>query len=132
MVQRALAVLIFAFTAALATAQGPTPSQAPPPALDSCNWQIHNGSNQPMGYHVEFELVGISPLGSKIYTFRVIETRTGEDTGIYGAASTKPNGFGYALDVWSSDSGNTYGWQWDGNHYDKVGGTSAVRSYHPM
>jgi len=34
--------------------------------------------------------------------------------------------------VWSSDSGLNYEMHWDGDHYDKVGGSAAVRSYHPM
>lgn len=134
MFQRTLSVILFVLLSSFVAAQSPTPPTPVqgPPLMDSCKWEIRDGNDEPIGYHAEYEIVGFDPwTGAVEYRFRVFNTRTGEDTGGYGYAYD-PGFGGYVLDVWSSDSGLNYEMHWDGDHYDKVGGSSAVRSYHPM
>ena len=130
MIQHAVSVLLFALTAAFAVAQEPPPQQNQPPALDSSSWEIRDGNGNAIGYHVEWHLLTIDPMGNKHYVGRVIKTATGEYTGVHAFATSMMGGRVNA--VWSSDSGQWCQWKWDGDHYDKVGGSNHVRSYHKM
>lgn len=38
---------------------------------------------------------------------------------------------GSVIDVWGDDSGLWTEWQWEGDHYTKVGGTKHKRDFYP-
>lgn len=122
MKQSILAVVFFLFAASAASAQEPSDTPEVPLSAPA-HWEIHD-QNGPIGVNL---YVLASYEGVHVFMFAG-EIR-GQEIWGEGVASHQSGG-GYS--VWSSDSGNETQWVWDGDHYDKVGGTSAIREFHPV
>lgn len=100
-----------------------------PPYLDSPDhWDVH-GPNGDLKYDLKatywftdeqdcdwytFEITGKGPNGPFVSTGLAIDCTDGK-----------------TLDVWNGDSGNWVTWEWQGDHYEKVGGTANERTFHP-
>lgn len=102
-----------------------------PPALNGpAAWVIHNEAG-PMVY--EIVIAGWYPdfaLGMIVYLTDTIDTTTGKVVG-HGINYVPMEGDGTTTYSWSDDSGLWSRWVWAGDHYNKVGGSPAVRSYWP-
>ncbi|MFK7740840.1 MAG: hypothetical protein AB8H80_11010 [Planctomycetota bacterium] len=121
--------------AASEIAQGAVPApvvlpEEPPAFLSSQEWRVHDGKGQPLPYKIVFTWVGFDPItGEMFYDLDIINIDSGKVVA-HGEAS---DGFGgYVIDVWTSDSGLSYTWEWQGDHYKKVGGTANKRTFYPM
>ncbi|MCB9885912.1 MAG: hypothetical protein H6838_10485 [Planctomycetes bacterium] len=104
-------------------------AQNQPPAVDSCNWQVHD-QNGPIQYEIIVILAYTDALGIKYYVTGV-KDQTNNEIVSNGYIVEFP-GNTRVLSAYSGDSQMWMEWHWNVNHYDKVGGTAAIRSYYPM
>ncbi len=125
-----LSVFALSLMVSVGAAQVQTPpTTTPPPYLDDPEyWAIH-GPNGDLGFEIRAEYLYSDGLADVYYL--VI---TGEVNGRpYSSWGIAVDGLdGQVLNVYTADSQNWVEWHWDADHYDKVGGTAAQRSYHPV
>jgi hypothetical protein len=127
MIHKLLLVLSLLFSFTLVSAQSPQPSA--PPLLDAPDhWQIHDGSG-PMHLEIRAEYMGNDGI-SDIYYLTITGTVGGQPYSSWAIALDATEG--ETLQVHNGDSGRWTSWEWDGDHYDKVGGTANRRSYYPV
>lgn len=122
--------------AAAATAQDPptpqpqpAPVSTPPPFLDEPDhWDIH-GPDGSIGIEIRAGF-WYGDLTCDVYWLEI----TGEVNGkpYYSFGIAIDCGDGTEIEVYNGDSGNWTTWEWENDHYKKVGGTSHVRTYHPI
>ena len=125
-----LSVFALLLLASVGAAQVQTPPTAtPPPYLDDPEyWAIH-GPNGDLGFELRAEYL-FSDGSADLYFLEITGEVNGKPYYSWGIAVDGSDG--HILDVYSADSGNWVELHWDADHYDKVGGTSAPRSYHPV
>lgn len=129
MIHRLLAAAFFLFAAPAVLAQVP-PEPTEPPLLDQPDhWDIH-GPNGALGFEIRAEFL-FRDGNVDVYYLEI----TGEIGGQpYTNWALAFDGFfdDGVIDVYNNDSKLWTEWHWDVDHYLKVGGTSAVRTYHPV
>lgn len=105
-------------------------AQNPPAIQDPRAWSVHD-QNGPTTYEIRVDIYYPDfVLGHWVYVTTSVDTSTGRDVG-GGVVLVPIDGDGKTCHAWSDDSGLWSRWVWDRNHYDKVGGSPATRSYHP-
>jgi len=113
-----------------APAPAPAPSQPTPPFLDEPHhWQIHDEDGEmPLEITAEYRgKVG----AAEVYDLTI--TGKDADGDPYSCwAVAFDYSYGMAIEVYNGDSGLWTTWVWQGDHYEKVGGTASVRTYHPV
>lgn len=134
MLTRLLCVLslLLSFAAASAQPQPAIPSAAttagPPPKLDAPNhWDVYNESGK-MDLRIDVVYVGNDGISDVYYT-TMTGTINGQPFTSWAMAYDETEG--QTLRVYNGDSHRWTMWEWDIDHYDKIGGTSAKRSYYP-
>ncbi|MFT4513099.1 MAG: hypothetical protein ACI89X_001060 [Planctomycetota bacterium] len=120
---------MFLMTAALTAQVTPQNAPPPPPELDAPDhWEIH-GPEGATGFEFTADY-WYNDGWCDVFVLEITGEIDGEP---YSSVSIAWNcGNGESLDVWNEDSGNTTTWEWEGDHYNKVGGTSNTRTYHPV
>lgn len=127
MIHRLLLALSVLLSFALASAQSPLPTS--PPHLDAPKyWQIHNETG-PMDLKIKAEYMGNDGVAD-MYYLTVTGTLNGQPYSSWAIAMDATDG--QLLQVYNGDSGRWTGWDWNGDHYDKFGGTANRRSYYPV
>jgi len=104
-------------------------AQDGPPAPESVTWEIHD-ENGSMGLQFEVALAFVDQYGFCYYLTAHWDEAT--ESYVEDGYLIKPPGDGSLLAAYSFDSKLWYQWQWNSDHYDKVGGTTAIRSYYPV
>jgi hypothetical protein len=115
---RLAAALPFLFGAAPAVAQMSVGAPS--------RWDVHN-EDGPMDLHIEVTLVYVDPSTFTFYYTSVCKS----------SRTFMPLSSGYIVQseegcyAYSDDSGLWSEWVWRTDHYDKQGGSPAIRSYYP-
>lgn len=123
MVQKLLLAFAFLFSI------GATPAQDGPPYLDTPeHWQVHN-ANGAMDLEMRAELVS-SDGSLDVYYLTVTGTVNGQPYESWAIAMDATDG--QSLSVYNGDSEQWVEWRWNDDHYDKIGGTAARRSFYPV
>lgn len=103
-----------------------------PPAFDAPRaWGVNDEAG-PLPYELVIEAwYPDFTLGVIVFFDACIDTTTNRKVA-EGRVCVPMNGDGTTLYSYSSDSQLWSRWVWAGDHYDKVGGSPAVRSYWPL
>lgn len=138
MIHKLLLVLSVLFSLAVLPAQPQPPTPTPPPApapasppyLDEpAHWQIHDerGATR-MRVEVEY---GHNNGWADVYylTYTGVD-RNGNPISSWAVAYDWNDG--QDIQVYNGDSGLWTTWEWEGDHYVKVGGTENRRSFYPI
>ncbi len=118
MIHKLLAVAFLFLTCSIAKAQ------CLPPRLDDAqSWEIHD-ENGPMGISFEVEY---------LYSYDNVDVYRMTCMGVESTAYQEydENGISCGVEVLNGDSGNWTEWTWQGDCYEKVGGTSHQRWFYP-
>jgi hypothetical protein len=122
-------LLAFAFLIPVSLAAAQSENDQPPPLLDAPDhWQVHD-ANGAMDLRMDVMFL-CSVNGEDYYDIAVTGTINGQPYSSWAIAIDR--GTGEVLDVYNGDSETWTEWHWNGDHYDKVGGTPNRRSYYPV
>jgi hypothetical protein len=124
MLQRFAAAFLLFFCASAAVAQ-----DEPPPVDGPSHWEVHD-ENGPKNFDITVRLGFVDQFGFRYFLTQCRRAGTGELLAS-GILIEPPAGARGVCQSWSDDSELWSEWHWDGDNYDKVGGSPAVRSYHP-
>ncbi|MCR9246089.1 MAG: hypothetical protein NXI31_13740 [bacterium] len=127
MFQRLLALSLLVFTCSFAAAQ------CHPPALDDpLHWEIH-GPDGSLGMNIEVELL-FSEGNVDVFLMATEVIIDGEPVVFISYAFQEwfENETQCEVDVLNGDSGNWTEWHWQGDHFQKVGGTQHQRFFYPI